>query len=70
MRIKPVFNSGILHPRLLLTFLLFAIGASLAVFSWASNPATSNPTVPGSAGQKVVVTYRVTYRPNVPKTFW
>jgi PKD repeat protein len=57
MRIKPVFNSGIFHPRLFLTFLLFAVGASLAVFSWASNPATSNPTVPGSAGQKVVVTW-------------
>jgi PKD repeat protein len=57
MRIKSVFNSGIFHPRLLLTFLLFAIGASLAVFSWASNPATSSATVPGSAGQKVVVTW-------------
>ena len=57
MRIKSVFTSGLFNPRLILTFLLFAIGASLVMFSWAATPATSNPTVPGSAGQKVVVTW-------------
>lgn len=57
MRINSVFNSGRFNPRLVLTFLLFAIGVSLAMFSWASNPATSNITVPGSAGQKVEVTW-------------
>jgi hypothetical protein len=57
MRINPAFKSGVFNPRLILTFILFAIGASLAMFSWASNPATSNVTVPGSAGQKVEVTW-------------
>lgn len=57
MHTKSVFNSGVFNPRLLLTFVLFAIGASLAMFSWASNPATSNITVPGSPGQKVEVTW-------------
>src|SRR5256714_11514850 len=57
MRINPAFISGVFNPRLLLTFILFAVGASLAMFSWASNPATSNITVPGSAGQKVQVTW-------------
>ena len=57
MRINPAFKSGVFNPRLVLTFILFAIGASLAMFSWASNPATSNVTVPGTAGQKVVVNW-------------
>lgn len=57
MRINPVFKSGVFNPRLLLTFVLFAVGSSLAVFSWASNPATSSITVPGSAGKKVEVTW-------------
>ena len=57
MRINPAFKSGVFNPRLVLTFILFAIGAALAMFSWASNPATSNVTVPGSAGQKVVVNW-------------
>lgn len=57
MRINPAFKSGVFNPRLVLTFILFAIGASLAMFSWASNPATSSITVPGSAGQKVEVTW-------------
>src|SRR6266513_3914434 len=57
MRINPAFKSGVFNPRLVLTFVLFAIGASLAMFSWASNPATSTITVPGSAGQKVEVTW-------------
>jgi hypothetical protein len=57
MRIKSVFNSGLFNPRFILTFILIAIGASLAMFSWASNPATSNITVPGSAGQRVEVTW-------------
>ena len=55
MRIKTTANSGIFNPRLLLTFLLCAIGASLAVFSWASNPGTSTVTVPSTVGQTVVV---------------
>lgn len=57
MRINSVSNSGRFNPRLVLTFLLFAIGASLAMFSWASNPATSNITVPSTAGQTVTVTW-------------
>jgi PKD domain len=57
MRINPAFMSGVFKPRLLLTFLLFAIGASLAMFSWASNPATSTITVPATAGQTVTVTW-------------
>src|SRR5256885_2819081 len=57
MRINPSFHSGLFNPRLLLTFVLFGIGPSLAMFSWASNPATSSITVPASAGQKVVVTW-------------
>ncbi|HEX8899202.1 MAG TPA: hypothetical protein VF751_10940, partial [Chthoniobacterales bacterium] len=40
-----------------MTFLLFAVAASLAVFSWASNPATSTITVPATVGQKVTVTW-------------
>ncbi|MEY2578499.1 MAG: hypothetical protein QOI49_1323, partial [Verrucomicrobiota bacterium] len=57
MRINPAFKSGVFNPRFLLTSILFAIGVSLAMFSWASNPATSSITVPGSAGQKVEVTW-------------
>jgi PKD repeat protein len=57
MRIKSTSKFGIFNPRLVLTFILFAIGVSLAMFSWASNPATSTITVPGSAGQKVEVTW-------------
>jgi hypothetical protein len=57
MRINSTFKSGVFNPRLLLTFALFAAGGSLAFFSWASTPPTSNITVPGSAGQKVEVTW-------------
>ena len=57
MRIKTVSKSGLINPRLVLTFVLFAIGGSLAFFSWAANPPTSNITVPGTAGQKVEVTW-------------
>jgi PKD repeat protein len=57
MRINSASKSGIVNPRLILTFALFAIGGSLAFFSWASNPPTSNVTVPGSAGQKIEVTW-------------
>lgn len=57
MRINPAFKSGVFNPRLLLTCLLFAIGASLAMFSWASNPATSTITVPATAGHTVTVTW-------------
>ncbi|MEA2731772.1 MAG: hypothetical protein QOF70_6247, partial [Acetobacteraceae bacterium] len=57
MRINPAFKSGVFNPRFLLTSILFAIGVSLAMFSWASNPATSNVTVPAIAGQSVTVTW-------------
>jgi PKD repeat protein len=57
MHMKHVSKAGIFHPRLILTFILFAIGGSLAFFSWASNPPTSSITVPGSAGQRVTVTW-------------
>ena len=57
MRIKSTSNSGVFNPRLLLTFFLCAIGASLAVFSWASNPATSTITVPSAVGQTITVTW-------------
>src|SRR5437764_6044111 len=55
MRIKSTSNSGVFNPRLLLTLVLCAIGASLSVFSWASNPPTSTITVPSAVGQTVVV---------------
>jgi hypothetical protein len=57
MRINPASESGVFNPRLFVTFLLFVIGVSLAMFSWASNPATSSITVPSSAGQSVTVTW-------------
>jgi hypothetical protein len=57
MRINSAFKSGVFNPRLLLTLILFAIGVSLAMFSWASNPATSTITVPATAGQTVTVTW-------------
>ncbi|MFN2623297.1 MAG: PKD domain-containing protein [Chthoniobacterales bacterium] len=57
MRIKSTSNSGVFNPRLLLTFVLCAIGASLAVFSWASSPATSTITVPSAVGQTITVTW-------------
>ena len=50
-------KAGLFRPRFIFTFILFAAGGSLAFFSWAANPATSNVTVPGSAGQKVEVTW-------------
>ncbi len=57
MRTRHASKAGIFHPRLILTSILFAIGGSLAFFSWASNPPTSNVTVPGSGGQKIEVTW-------------
>jgi photosystem II stability/assembly factor-like uncharacterized protein len=57
MRIKSTSHAGIFSPRLLLTLVLCAIGASLAVFSWASNPATSTITVPSTVGQTITVTW-------------
>jgi PKD repeat protein len=57
MRTKSASKSGVINPRLVLTVALFAIGGSLGLLSWASNPPTSSITVPGSAGQKVEVTW-------------
>jgi len=57
MRINSAFKSGVFNPRFLLTVILFALGVSLAMFSWASNPATSTVTVPANAGQTVTVTW-------------
>src|SRR6476619_2176744 len=57
MKIKSNSRSGIFNPRLILTTTRFGIGGSLAFFSWAATPPTSNVTVPGSAGQKVEVTW-------------
>lgn len=57
MRIKTISESGVFNPRLFLTFILCAMGLSLVMFSWASNPATSTITVPGGAGQKVEVSW-------------
>jgi PKD repeat protein len=56
MRTNSVFTRPF-NPRLVLTLALFAIGASLAMFSVASNPPTSNITVPSTAGQTVTVTW-------------
>jgi len=57
MHTRHASKAGLFNPRLILTFILFAIGGSLAFFSWASNPPTSNVTVPGSGGQKIEVTW-------------
>ncbi|HEV2803827.1 MAG TPA: PKD domain-containing protein [Chthoniobacterales bacterium] len=57
MRINTTSESGVFNPRLFLTFVLCAIGVSLAMFSWASNPATSTITVPSSVNQTVSVTW-------------
>src|SRR3954470_3758539 len=57
MRTKSASKSGVINPRLILTVALFAIGASLAMLSWASSPATSTITVPSVVGQKVEVTW-------------
>jgi len=57
MRINTNSEAGVFNPRLFLTFILCAIGVSLAMFSWASNPATSSITVPSAANQTVTVTW-------------
>src|SRR3954468_20321051 len=57
MRTKSASKSGVINPRVILTVALFAIGGSLALLSWASTPPTSSIAVPGSAGQKIEVTW-------------
>ena len=57
MKMNPASESAVFNPRVFATFGLCLLGVVLGVFSWASDPPTSNITVPGSAGQKVEVTW-------------
>src|SRR6266545_1747147 len=50
-------ESGIFNPRVFVGFGLFAVAVTLAIVSFASDPATSTITVPTTANQVVSVTW-------------
>jgi hypothetical protein len=57
MKKNVVSTSAFFNPRAFGAFLLCAMGAWLAMFSFASTPPTSSITVPSTAGQTVSVTW-------------
>ena len=57
MQKKSTSESGIFNPRVFAAFTLCSIGTLLAMFSFASTPATSTITVPSTTGQKVTITW-------------
>jgi PKD domain len=65
MRTRHASKLGVFNLRLILTFILFAIGGSLAFVSWASDPATSTITVPSTVGQEVTITWKGEIPPGV-----
>ena len=68
MRKAPISESGLFNPRTVTGFVLCAVGAMLAMFSFASTPPSSSITVPSSSGQTVTVTWTGTIPPLVNGT--
>jgi hypothetical protein len=57
MRKAPSSESALFNLRTAVAFVLCALGAMLAMFSFASTPPSSTITVPSSSGQTVTVTW-------------
>jgi hypothetical protein len=61
-------KSGAFNPRLFFTFVLCFVGCLLAMLGWASDPPTSNITVPLTVGQEITVTWKGEIPPLVNAT--